>query len=183
MVGHWSCSLTTFIVVLPLLCGCGSSGNASKSNGMSADQLAKMMEADQAEAAKAAGIEVTAKELLKSLTADPSTAKPFKEAIAGRRRIIKGDVLERSPEEGETCYLTMDGGTQNGKAYKVKFNFGKEQQPEIASFKVGDTVQILGVTEGEVKDDTVAFDECSIYREGVKPNGGMPAPLALPKQK
>lgn len=175
MVHQWIFSLTALLLAVPLSLGCGSSGSSNKGTGLSAAELEKMMEADKEEAAKAAAAQVTAKELVESLAADPSKAESARSALAGKKRLVKGTVIERSAEESDSPFLILDGGTQKDQAYKVKFIFAKDQASEIASAKVGDTVQISGTTAGYLEDATLEFNGCTLDQPGMAPPSGSPS--------
>jgi hypothetical protein len=163
MAHQWLCSLTALLLVLPVVLGCGSSGGSNNNSGLSDKELAKMMEGAKEAAARAPGPDVTAEKLLESLTAEPSIAGPAKEAVAKKLQAVTGVVADRNSEKGESCYLTLDGGTHQGKAYKLKFNFSNNQHEEIVSVKVGDKARIVGATDGEIKNDTLEFKECIFY--------------------
>ncbi|MFN0016820.1 MAG: hypothetical protein ACKVP0_01095 [Pirellulaceae bacterium] len=170
MAHQWLCSLIALVLVLPHLFGCGSSGGTSggSGSGLTPAELEKMMADEKGATAMAPGPEVTAEKLLESLMAEPSTSGSAKKAVAERKQIVTGTVLDRSPKEAESGYLTLDGGTHNGKPCKLKFQFAINAFEDVADVKVGDKTRIMGSTDGEIKEDTLEFKEC-YYRPVMTP--------------
>jgi hypothetical protein len=164
-MGHrWFFLLSALVAVL-LLLGCGTS--SSSNSGVTEAEIAKMMEDAKAEAAKLPAFETPAEEMVDLLTSDPSSAGPaeqglagIKQGLVGKRRIITGVVVDRSPEMSDSPFLMLDGGTHNSKAYKVKFNFTDGNREELKAVTIGDSVRVEGISDGELKDDTLEFKEC-----------------------
>ncbi|MCE9529460.1 MAG: hypothetical protein K8R36_25710 [Planctomycetales bacterium] len=184
MVRQWSILSVVVTALVPVLFGCGSSSGPPTGKGLSDAELAKIMEGAKEDAANVPGPEITASALMESLLADPKGAGTGKEAIAGRKQMVTGKVIERSPEGSESSYLTVDGGTHNGKACKLKFNFAGDQREEIVDVKIGQNVRLVGKSNGEHKEDTLEFNECIGHFTGqpnFPPGGGGPPPL--PKSK
>ncbi len=182
MVNQWSTTLVALIAVLPLLVGCGSSKGPAN-NGLSEAELAKVMEADKEAAAKAPAPEVTAKKLIESLTADPAAGASASKAIFARPQIVTGVVVDRSPEGSGTPFLTLDGGSQDDKAHKLKFNFDQGRKEDIAAVKVGDNVRLIGSSDGEIKEGTLEFKECVYYPQGPAMPAGSGGPPPIPQSK
>lgn len=182
MVHQWSITLAAFIAVLPFLVGCGSSKGPAN-NGLSEAELAKVMEADKEAAAKAPAPEVTAKKLIESLTADPAAKESGSKAIYARPQIVTGVVVDRNPEGSDSFFLTLDGGTQDDKTYKLKFNFDQSRKEDIAAVKVGDSVRLIGSIDGELKQSTLEFKDCVYYPQGPAMPAGSGGPPPIPQSK
>ena len=114
MSQQWPVICAVLISVLPLSLGCGSA-STSTNNGLSNAELDKMMDDAKGEAAKAPAPEIAATKLIESLTGEAAAAAPVKKSLAEQPQVVTGVVLDRSPEGGDSSYLTLDGGTQKDK--------------------------------------------------------------------
>jgi hypothetical protein len=155
-MGHRWVFLLTALVAVPLLLGCGSS--SSSNSGLTEAELAKIMESAKTDPSYVPIFETPAEELLALLISDPQAAA--KRALAENRRIVTGVVVSCSPDESDGPFLMLDGGTHQGKTFKVRFNFTDRHREELKSVKVGDSVRVAGNSDGEIKEETLEFNEC-----------------------
>lgn len=151
-------SLAAVVTVLAFALGCGSSSNSGGGPGLTEAELKKMME-QVANDSPTRLPETTAEETMELFT-DPMGAQMAKSGVAGVKRLMLGTILEVSPAEGEAHFLVLDGGTHNGKAYKVKCIFGTDQREALTKLKAGDQVHVEGTSDGVVNDVTLEFKDC-----------------------
>ncbi len=143
--------------------GCGYySSKPNDGPGVTEADVKKIM--DEAQSAdkgptKPAVVEFNAEEMMEGLTF-PMAASSIRSALAGGRRRVTGKVLELNPAESESLFVILDGGTHQGKAYRVKCTFAADQGAALKQVKAGDKIHIEGTSDGIVNDATLEFKDC-----------------------
>ena len=143
----------------------------NEGSGVSEADLKKIVEQKTPNTPKV--LEFTAAETIERYT-DPRAAQAPPSSKDHPHRVV-GNVLERGPDEADAPYVILDGGIVEEKTYKIKCLFPADQREAVKKVKKGEEVRIEGKCDGQFKDNTLEFTQCSFF-ESSSPTPAKPDP-------
>ena len=139
--------------------GCRYYSSKPDDSGVTEAELKKIMEAPAPGSTELGVLETTVDETMDLLT-DPDVAKSAADSLKANKRRLIGTVLETSPEESETPFVILDGGTHRDQVCKVKCLLAADQRDALKNVKAGDEIRVTGSSDGVFAGGTLEFKNC-----------------------